>query len=91
MRNRMVASGEATGKADIVPAEPPKEDDTEPCRHLGPRGCGLPRWQRPYRCTWYFCDALLQRMPSCDPRGYRAFVDRLKALGELLRRVETAE
>ncbi len=30
-----------------------------PCELMGPRGCGSPRWMRPFKCTWYFCDPLL--------------------------------
>jgi len=69
------------------PPEPPLEDDTLPCRHLGARGCGIERWRRPYRCTWYFCDALLEAMPEADPRGYRRLVAALERLGELRQRL----
>ena len=30
-----------------------------PCEAMGPGGCMLPRWMRPFKCTWYFCDPLL--------------------------------
>ncbi len=30
-----------------------------PCESMGPQGCVLPRWMRPFKCTWYFCDPLL--------------------------------
>jgi hypothetical protein len=66
-----------------IPAASAKQSDTEPCRHLGPGGCGLERWQRPFRCTWYFCDALLEQMPHSDARAYRAFVAGLGKLVEL--------
>ncbi|NIO32381.1 MAG: hypothetical protein GTN75_11410, partial [Gemmatimonadetes bacterium] len=69
------------------PGDSPKADDTLPCRHLGPRGCGIARWQRPYRCTWYFCPALLEAMPQADPKGYRALVSKLERLGELRQRL----
>lgn len=65
------------------PGEPPKSDDTEPCRHLGPQGCEIPRWRRPYRCTWYFCPSLLEAMPVEDPRAYRRLVAELERLGKL--------
>jgi hypothetical protein len=57
-----------------------KEHDTEPCRHMTPTGCGIARWRRPFRCTWFFCARLLQEMPEADKRGYRTFI---KALDEL--------
>ncbi len=30
-----------------------------PCEAMGPWGCILPRWLRPFKCTWYFCEPLL--------------------------------
>jgi hypothetical protein len=42
---------------------PPMRDGTRPldgpCECMGPRGCTLPRWMRPFKCTWYFCEPLL--------------------------------
>jgi hypothetical protein len=70
-----------------APPEPPLEDDTLPCRHLGKTGCSIERWRRPYRCTWYFCPALLEAMPPGDPRGYRELVAKLEKLGELRHRL----
>lgn len=31
----------------------------DPCQFMDDQGCGTPRWLRPWRCTWYFCDPLL--------------------------------
>ena len=33
-----------------------------PCQFLGPTGCVKPRWQRAWKCTWYFCEALIKAM-----------------------------
>jgi hypothetical protein len=63
------------------PQEPPLADDRLPCRHLGARGCGVERWLRPFRCTWYFCPALLEAMPRQGARPYRALV---AAIGRLV-------
>lgn len=60
----------------------PKEPDTEPCRFLSPVGCGLPRIRRPFRCTWYFCTALLDEMQGGNPREYRKFIAELNRLLE---------
>lgn len=68
---------------ETPPPEQPLVPDTVPCRQLAPTGCGLERWQRPYRCTWYFCTALLDEMPEEDPRGYREFMEKLKRLQDL--------
>lgn len=41
----------------------PQRDETRPpdgpCECMGPRGCVPPRWMRPFKCTWYFCEPLL--------------------------------
>lgn len=34
-------------------------DPEGPCQFMGMHGCSLPRWLRPWRCTWYFCLPLL--------------------------------
>ena len=60
-----------------------KENDTGPCRFLSANGCGLPRWQRPFRCTWYFCTCLLDAMPLKNPKEYREFVGALDRLVNL--------
>lgn len=59
---------------------PPLDDDTQPCRHLSQMGCSIERWRRPYRCTWYFCSALLHAMPAMDKRKYREFMHKLREL-----------
>ena len=64
----------------VVPPEPALVDDTLPCRHLGERGCGIARWRRPHRCTWYFCERLLDRLRQEDSRQYRKFVGMLGRL-----------
>ncbi len=35
-----------------------------PCQFMGTEGCVRPRWLRPWRCTSYFCNALLDAMNS---------------------------
>jgi hypothetical protein len=63
------------------PDDEPRVKDTDPCRFLTPLGCRLPRWRRPFRCTWYFCGRLLEAMPEGKPRQYREFI---KALNRLI-------
>lgn len=59
-----------------------KPSDTEPCRYLGNKGCSLPRWQRPFRCTWYFCVPLLEYIYAERGKRYRDFTTRLRRLLE---------
>ena len=41
----------------------PLRETTRPlegsCEMMGPKGCIQPRWMRPFKCTWYFCEPLL--------------------------------
>ncbi len=65
----------------IEPINNNNRDPEGPCEFLKETGCIRKRWERPFRCTWYFCDALLQHMPEASGRRYRAMV---KALNELI-------
>jgi hypothetical protein len=53
----------------------PERDVTRPpegpCEAMGPQGCVQPRWMRPFRCTWFFCEPLLAAMNSGPPRKAR--------------------
>lgn len=61
-------------------------EDTEPCRHLAAHGCSLERWRRPFRCTWYFCEPLLESMKSDRGKVYREFISSLQRLVSARRR-----
>lgn len=53
--------------------------ETDPCGYLAANGCSLRRWERPFRCTWFFCDPLLESMKD-DGKAYREFVNSLNML-----------
>ncbi|MFN3740940.1 MAG: hypothetical protein ACK4TF_09785 [Thermodesulfovibrionales bacterium] len=57
--------------------------EEEPCQFLGPEGCIKPRWQRPLRCTWYFCKRLLKAMDQGDQRKARRLIEMIKEIVEL--------
>ena len=59
--------------------------DTAPCRFLSQTGCSLPRYRRPFRCTWYFCERLLEAMNADSARDYRAFMLAFEELQRLRR------
>jgi hypothetical protein len=62
-----------------IPEDDPVIADTDACRFLGSRGCALKRSQRPYRCTWFFCSALLdQIMQQASAAGCRKFMGMLQ-------------
>lgn len=55
-----------------------RRGDAEPCQFIGAAGCSVPRPLRPFRCTWYFCDTLLQHIESGPAKAYRLFVNRFR-------------
>ncbi len=70
-----------------VPDRDPARPLEGPCEAMGPRGCRHPRWQRPFRCTWWFCEPLLAALnaaPSFKMRKVSALLQKMCDLyGEL--------
>ncbi len=60
-----------------------------PCQFLGENGCTKPRYLRPIRCTWYFCESLLKEMENGSQKKYRYLIDNLKEIIELLNKITT--
>ena len=56
-----------------IPPQPADREETAACRYITETGCSLKRWMRPYRCTLFFCDALIKSLESGDPKLYSAF------------------
>lgn len=75
-----------------VPRYERHRQETDPCQFLAPSGCRLPRHERPFRCTWYFCETLItqgQNLPAKQVRKYQAmFSDLLSARIEMLHRIQ---
>lgn len=61
--------------------------DTAPCQFLSGHGCSRERWARPFRCNWYFCDALLAHMEQGPPKPYREFISRFQGIIETRRKM----
>jgi hypothetical protein len=55
--------------------EAPRRDQERspegPCEWMGTAGCDQPRWLRPFKCTWYFCEPLLKALNEGPPRKAR--------------------
>jgi hypothetical protein len=49
-------------------------NDSTVCQFIGSNGCVLPRIQRPYRCTRYFCEPLMVQIEIGPPADYRRFI-----------------
>ena len=58
----------------------PDREELDPCRFLNEKGCSRKRWERPFRCTQFFCDALLKSLENDNAKLYRAFVEYLQYL-----------
>jgi hypothetical protein len=54
-----------------------------PCQFLGPRGCAKPRWQRAWKCTWFFCEPLLRALEKGPQRQARRLSALLERMGSL--------
>lgn len=70
-----------------VPARNKKQPPEGPCESMGPRGCVQPRWIRPFKCTWYFCDPLLAALnnsPQKKVRELTGMMQEMIALYDLL-------
>lgn len=50
------------------------------CQFIGEKGCVLPRTERPYRCTWYFCEPLLLQIELDTAKKYREFIQDVQYL-----------
>jgi len=65
---------------------PPRDQGRPPdgsCELMGPQGCGQPRWLRPFKCTWYFCDPLLKALTESPPRKARQVSAMLQEMADL--------
>ncbi len=64
-------------------------DEEAICQFIGEKGCVLSRPNRPYRCTWYFCDPLLVQLELGPAKKYRKFISDLqnlsRARGDIMR------
>lgn len=65
----------------------PDIPDAAPCRFLNKDGCVLPRYKRPFRCTWYFCERLLESMGADSAKEYKSFISVLQNLQGLRRKL----
>lgn len=71
------ALGETVSSRDE--ARPPEG----PCELMGPQGCVQPRWLRPFKCTWYFCEPLLNALHEGPPRKARQLSAMLQGMVDL--------
>ena len=59
----------------LIPPAQPRVNLSNPCRHLGSRGCRLPRLSRPWICTWYLCPTQTAKLRN-GHQAKRKFLNR---------------
>ncbi len=65
---------------ETIPPEQPDRDESGPCRYMSEIGCSIERYLRPFRCTHFFCDPLLNSLENDNAKLYRAFIEYLQYL-----------
>lgn len=86
LREQDVAYLAALGESP--PTQDPLRSESDPCQFLGSRGCIRERWQRAWKCTWFFCDPLLRSIgegPQQEARELTRLMNRVMELRELLK------
>ena len=58
------------------------------CQFLTGSGCEKPRWQRAWKCTWYFCEPLLRSLAEGPQKNARALSAALEEMGRLYEKLE---
>ncbi|WP_148045720.1 hypothetical protein [Desulfosoma caldarium] len=71
------------GLHDALPLGQTRRHDGDPCRYLTAMGCALPRYLRPYVCTWFFCEAHMQLFSMEPPRFQRRILTVLQDMRQL--------
>jgi hypothetical protein len=51
-----------------------------PCLYLASSGCTIERTNRPFRCTWHFCPALVTHMAQMPQKPVRSFSVRFQEI-----------
>jgi hypothetical protein len=71
------------GVGVAVPRHDPSRHPDAPCQFLGGGGCTQARWQRAWKCTWYFCGPLLKAVQEGPPRKARTLSAALEKMVRL--------
>ncbi len=73
-----------------VPTRDTARSGEGPCEMMGPRGCVQPRWIRPFRCTWYFCEPLIAALNNGPQKKARKLAAVLQEMVDLYDTLATA-
>ncbi len=66
-----------------VPTHDPRLSLDGACQFMGPSGCVKPRWQRAWKCTWFFCGPLLAALSEGPQKKMRQLSAMLEEMGRL--------
>lgn len=84
-RYREVDSAYLKALGVTVPQRDESRQQEGPCESMGPKGCIQPRWMRPIKCTWYFCEPLLKALDDGPARNARRLYALLQEMADLYR------
>jgi hypothetical protein len=65
---------------ESVPLRDASRDPEGPCEVMGERGCRDPRWIRPFKCTWYFCEPLIRALDQGPQKKARMLAMRMQQM-----------
>jgi hypothetical protein len=72
-----------------IPPHDPLQSLDGACQFMGARGCAKPRWQRAWKCTWFFCEPLLAALSEGPQKKARrlsaALEEMVRLYGEILK------
>jgi len=74
----------------VQPAGQPREMPGKSCRYLGTKGCTLPRFSRPWICTWYLCPVQKSRLLRDNGDSLVKLTTEIKKIQQTRKEMETA-
>jgi hypothetical protein len=72
----------------VIPPGQPRQTAHDVCRYLGMEGCLLPRFERPWICTWYICAAQKKFLADHDEIPQTRLLSVIEQVGMLRKQME---
>jgi len=71
-----------------LPLYQPKPEPGLPCYMLGKNGCTLPRYMRPFICTWYLCPQQMELIRSSSRKYLYCLPEQLQEIQKKRKQLE---
>ncbi len=71
-----------------LPPGQPRRKSGEVCRYLGDAGCRIPRFRRPWICTWYLCAAQKKYLAGNQDMSVDSIISVIADVGKLRKQME---